>query len=71
MVTVSQTMKLSIKLDKQIDCNKLCQQIEKLLSKFDQSLGPIQDCILVLDVVRPFDNYGDNPIPKLEHKCIT
>lgn len=63
-------MKLSIRLNKQIDCNKLCQQIEKVISNFDPSPNDIQDCLVVIDIVRPIDE-SINIIPRLEHKCIT
>lgn len=63
-------MKLSIRLNKQIDCNKLCQQIEKLISNFDPSPNEIQDCIVLIDIVKPVDE-SINTILRLEHKCIT
>jgi len=63
-------MKLSIRLNKQIDCNKLCQQIEKVISNFDPSPNDIQDCLIVIDIVKPIDE-SVNTIPKLEYKCNT
>jgi len=63
-------MKLSIRLNKQIDCNKLCQQIEKVISNFDPSPNDIQDCLVVIDIVKPIDE-SVNTIPKLEYKCNT
>lgn len=63
-------MKLSIRLNKQIDCNKLCQQIEKVISNFDPSPFEMQDCLVVIDIVKPTDGSID-VIPKIEYKCST
>ena len=59
---------ISIKLDKEIPCEYICQLAQKLVNDYHKEYGVISDCILVMDIKRPLDYDGDNPIPKLELK---
>jgi hypothetical protein len=59
-------MKIAITLNKNIECEYICQQIQKLVSKFQQSGEDLSQSILVIDLVKITDG-GDNHILKLEY----
>jgi hypothetical protein len=58
-------MKIYITLNKDIQCEHICQQVQKLVNNFQQSSQDISRAILVLDIIQTIDG-GDNHIPKLE-----
>jgi len=73
MVTVSEIiMKIAITLNKNIECEYICKQVQKLVNKFQQSSQDISGAVLVLDIIQTIDG-GDNHIPKLEYNpdCTT
>jgi len=59
-------MKIGITLNKDIQCEYICQQIQKLVTKFQQSGEDLSQSILVIDIIKTVDG-GDNHIPKLEY----
>jgi hypothetical protein len=59
-------MKIYITLNKDIQCEHICQQVQKLVNNFQQSSQDISRAILVLDIIQTIDG-GDNHIPKLEY----
>ena len=65
-------MKIYITLNKEIQCEHICQQVQKLVNNFQQSSQDISRAILVLDIIETIDG-GDNHIPKLEYlpECTT
>jgi hypothetical protein len=67
MITVSEIiMKIAITLNKNIECEYICKQIQKLVNKFQQSSQDISGAVLVLDIIQTIDG-GDHHIPKLEY----
>jgi hypothetical protein len=60
-------MKIAINLNKDIQCEYICQQIQKLVAKFQQGGGNLPESILVIDIITAVDG-GDNHIPKIEYK---
>ena len=73
MITVSEIiMKIGITLNKNIECEYICKQVQKLVNKFQQSSQDISGAVLVLDIIQTIDG-GDNHIPKLEYNpdCTT
>jgi hypothetical protein len=68
MITVSEIiMKIALTLNKNIECEYLCQQIQKLVTKFQQDGGNLPESVLVIDIIQTVHG-GDNHIPKLEYK---
>jgi hypothetical protein len=59
-------MKFAINLNKNIECEYICQQIQKLVTKFQQDGGNLPQSVLVIDIIQTVDG-GDNHIPKLEY----
>jgi hypothetical protein len=59
-------MKIAITLNKDIQCEYICQQIQKLVTKFQQCGGNLPESVLVIDIITTVDG-GDNHIPKLEY----
>jgi hypothetical protein len=59
-------MKIGITLNKDIQCEYICQQIQKLVTKFQQSGEDLSQSILVIDIIKTVDG-GDNHIPKIEY----
>jgi|694.fasta_scaffold00036_156 hypothetical protein len=59
-------MKFAIALNKNIECEYICQQIQKLVTKFQQDGGNLPQSILVIDIIQTVDG-GDNHIPKIEY----
>jgi hypothetical protein len=60
-------MKIAINLNKDIQCEYICQQIQKLVTKFQQGGGNLPESVLVIDIITTLDS-GDNHIPKIEYK---
>lgn len=60
-------MKIAINLNKDIQCEYICQQIQKIVTKFQQGGGNLPESVLVIDIIQALDG-GDNHIPKLEYK---
>jgi len=63
--------KIAISLNHNVQCEYICQQIQKLVTKF-QSSQDISGALLVINIIKPVDG-GDNHIPKIEYKpdCFT
>ena len=59
-------MKIAITLNKDIQCEYICQQIQKLVAKFQQSGEDLSQSILVIDIIKVVDG-GDSHIPKIEY----
>lgn len=59
-------MKISISLNQNIQCEQLCQKIQKLISKHQQNSQDLSRSLLIIDIVTPIDS-DDNHIPKLEY----
>jgi hypothetical protein len=59
-------MKFAINLNKNIECEYICQQIQKLVTKFQQDGGNLPQSVLVIDIIQTVDG-GDNHIPKIEY----
>lgn len=59
-------MKFAINLNKDIQCDYICQQIQKLVTKFQQSGEDLSQSVLVIDIIRIIDG-GNNHIPKIEY----
>ena len=57
----------AIKLDKNIDCNYICQLLQNLTNEFQMSGANLPESILILDI-KPISQTDDNLIPKLEYK---
>lgn len=58
-------MKISYKLDRNLSCEKICAEIQKLVS----SSGDLNNKILIIDIVDIIDT-DINLQPKLEYKEI-
>lgn len=59
-------MKIAINLNKDIQCEYICQQIQKLITKFQQDGGNLPESVLIIDIIQTVDG-GDNHIPKIEY----
>ena len=62
-------MKIAINLNKDIQCEYICQQIQKLITKFQQDGGNLPQSVLVIDIIQIIDG-GDNHIPKIEYHTL-
>ena len=60
-------MKLSISLSQNLQCEYICQKIQKLISQHQQNNQDLSGSLLVIDIITPIDG-GDNHIPKIEYK---
>lgn len=58
-------MKIAISLNKNIECDYICNQIQKIINKI-QSSQDISNSVLVIDIVQIKDS-DDNHIPKIEY----
>ena len=67
LVVVSHMMKISISLNNDIQCEYICRQIQKLITKFQESNKDISHSLIVINIVQTTDG-GDGHIPKLEYK---
>lgn len=59
-------MNTYISLNRNIDCNYICGEINKLLSRFAQQNGKTNDAIICVSIRQPKDNAPE--IPLLEIK---
>jgi GTP-binding protein EngB required for normal cell division len=59
-------MKISITLNKQIQCEYICSQIQKAINRYQQHSQDLSGAVLVIDIVQVTDG-GDSHIPKLEY----
>lgn len=59
-------MRIAINLNKNIECEYICQQIQKLVTKFQQGGGNLPESVIVIDIIQTIDG-GDNHIPKIEY----
>lgn len=61
-------MKFAIRLNKNLDCEYICNQIQKLIIDYQKSNNHnIADSVLSIDIIQLTDG-GTNHIPKLEYK---
>lgn len=58
-------MKIAITLNKNIQCEDICNKIQKLVTQL-QSSQDITSSVLVIDIIQITDS-GDNHIPKIEY----
>lgn len=58
-------MKIAISLNKNIQCEQICAEIQKLVTKLASSQD-ISSSVLVIDIIQTTDG-GDSHIPKLEY----
>jgi hypothetical protein len=58
-------MKIAITLNKNIQCEQICAEIQKLVTKLSSSQD-ISQSILVIDIIQITDG-GDSHIPKIEY----
>lgn len=60
-------MKFAISLNKNIECDYICRQIQSLVNKYQQNSQDISRAVLVIDIVNVTDS-NDSLIPKIEYK---
>lgn len=71
MPTVSENFNSRfIRLDKNITCEYICQQVNLLVKDFMQSDKNIKECLLTLDI-RPISSTIDPNVPKITGECNT
>lgn len=71
MPTVSENFNSRfIRLDKNITCEYICQQVNLLVKDFMQSDKNIKECLLTLDI-RPISSTVDPTVPKITGECNT
>jgi hypothetical protein len=65
-------MKLSISLGQNLQCEYICQKIQKLITQHQQNGQDLSGSLLTIDIITTIDG-GDNHIPKLEYNpdCTT
>jgi hypothetical protein len=49
-----------------LQCEYICQKIQKLISQHQQNNQDLSGSLLVIDIITPIDG-GDSHIPKLEY----
>ncbi len=59
-------MKVSITLNKDIQCEYICSQVQKLVTQFQKNSQDISRAVLVIDIVTITDS-NDSLIPKIEY----
>lgn len=57
---------ITITLNKQISCEHICEQVQKIVTKFQNS-NDTADLVLVIDV-KEITQTTDDLIPKIEYK---
>jgi len=62
-------MIVSIKINAQMDCNYICQQLQRAIISYQKEHNDLTDCVMVIDIKKPYDD--DSFILKLEHKNIS
>ena len=60
-------MKFAISLNKNIECDYICKQIQSMVNKYQQSSQDISRSVLVIDIINVTDSI-DNLMPKIEYK---
>jgi hypothetical protein len=50
-----------------LQCEYICQKIQKLISQHQQNNQDLSGSLLVIDIITPIDG-GDSHIPKIEYK---
>lgn len=63
METVSENH-ISYSLNQNLDCNKICGDIQKMINKMVQDKGSLDNCILKITIKQTILG-GDELIPKL------
>lgn len=63
METVSENY-IAYSLNQNLDCNKICGDIQKMINKMVQDKGPLDNCILKITIKQTILG-GDELIPKL------
>jgi hypothetical protein len=66
MITVSQNYKLYFNLNKDIACEKLCQDISVLIDKFRRENNS-PDCTMTFEI-KPISYENTDIVPKIEYK---
>jgi len=61
-------MIVSIKLQKEMDCEYICRKTQEAISRYQQQNNNIDltDCLLIIDIKKPNDD--TELIPKLDFK---
>jgi len=59
-------MKFAITLNKQIQCEYICSQVQKLVTQYQQTSQDLSGAVLVIDIITVTDG-GDNHIPKITY----
>lgn len=59
-------MRVCIKLNKDIQCDYICNRVQNLVNKFRNDSQDISEAVLIIDIKSTTDG-GDNHIPKLEY----
>lgn len=54
----------------QISCEKICAEIQNIISKYNNQNSTISDCVLVIDIRKVTDSLEESGPLKLEHKNI-
>lgn len=63
------SQKYYIKLDKQIACEFICQQVQKIVTQFQKTNGQdLSEALLMLEIKTIAHTAEANPICKLEFK---
>lgn len=60
-------MKIAISLNKNIECDYICRQIQSLVNKYQQNSQDISRAVLVIDIVSVTDSL-DSLMPKIEYR---
>jgi len=59
-------MKFAITLNKNIECEYICKQVQKLVTQYQQTSQDISGAVLVIDIIKVTDG-GDSHIPKITY----
>jgi len=59
-------MRISLSLNQQLNCEAICHKLNKMIESYQKENNNIQECLLVVDIKKPLEYIGDNPLPKLE-----
>lgn len=58
-------MSLYISLNRQIQCEYICQQLEKFVTEYQKSNVDISNSILVISIKQPIDSIPHTETPKI------
>jgi len=67
MVTVSQNMNIVYRLEDNLDCNKICKDIQNMVNKKIES-GGLKDCVLTIGINNIVDSQTKQQTLYLTHK---